>query len=51
MVKIVGAPGYADFEAELIMVVSGVDGEAKAVVGDPETLEIFVIPSRHLEEL
>lgn len=47
--KVVGAPGYADFEAEPIMEVLSVTGELMSVLGDPETKEIFVIPARYVE--
>ena len=50
MVKVIGAPGYEDFEAELIMEVLGVDGTLTSILGDPDTKEIFVIPSRYVEE-
>lgn len=39
MVRVVGAPGYEDFEGEKI-----------SRIGDPITKEIFVIPSRYVEE-
>jgi len=51
MVSVSGAPGYEDFEADLIMEVPSVTGELMSVVGDPETKEIFVIPSRYVEEV
>jgi len=50
MVKVAGAPGYADFEADLIMMVPSVTGELMAALGDPETKEIFVIPARYVSE-
>lgn len=49
MVKIVNAPGYDDFEADLIMEVPSVTGELMSFLGDPGTKEIFVIPSRCVE--
>lgn len=50
MVKIVNAPGYEDFEANLIMEVLSVTGELMSILDDPETKEIFVIPSRYIDE-
>lgn len=50
MVKIVGAPGYEDFEAEMIMEVFSVTGELMSIVEDPATEEVFVIPSRYVGE-
>jgi len=49
MVKVTGAPGYEDFEADLIMEVPSVDGQMISFLGDPETKEIFVVPSKHVE--
>lgn len=48
MVSVIGAPGYADFEADLIMEVPSATGEPMSVVGDPDTKEIFVIPAKHV---
>lgn len=48
MVNIVGAPGYEDFEAELILSTRRMDGVPLCIVGDPETKEIFVIQSRYV---
>jgi lipocalin len=45
------APGYEDFEAEVIMVVKTPDDREMCIVGDPDTKEIFVIPSEHVEEM
>lgn len=50
MVKVIDAPGYADFDADLIMEVPSVTGELMSILGDPDTKEIFVIPSRYVEE-
>lgn len=52
MVKVVGAPGYDDFEAEIIpgmAMIPRADGVMVTVLGDPETKEIFVIPSEYVE--
>lgn len=50
MVNVVGAPGYDDFEADLIMEVTHPDGHLMSVLGDPITEEIFVIPSKYVDE-
>lgn len=48
-VHISGAPGYDDFDAEYIMSAGSVDSRGPlAVVGDPETKEIFVIPAQYV---
>jgi len=51
MVKVSGAPGYEDFEAEQIMIVRAVDDRTMAILGDPETKEIFIIPTDYCEGL
>lgn len=51
MVRVSGAPGYADFEADLIMEIPRVDGVMVCILGAPESKEVFVIESRHVEEL
>lgn len=50
MVRVIGAPGYEDFDADLIMEIPSVTGEMTCILGDPDTKEIFVIPSRYVEE-
>ena len=47
MVKIVGAPGYEDFMAELILTCPRADGVSVCIVGD-ENKEIFVIESQYV---
>lgn len=48
-VKVADAPGYEDFEAELIFTTAGLDERGDvAVVGIPETFEIFVIPLKYV---
>lgn len=44
-VQVTDAPGYEDFEAELILRTPGWDERGDlCIVGDRETLEVFVIP-------
>lgn len=43
-VEVIGAPGYEDFEAELITEVPSVTGELMSVVGCDDK-EIHVIPA------
>lgn len=50
MVRVVGAPGYEDFEGELILEIFSPVNELISRIGDPITKEIFVIPSRYVEE-
>lgn len=48
MVKVVGAPGYEDFEAEYVSGFERVEtpaGVVMSIVGDPETKEVFVVPA------
>lgn len=49
MVTVIGAPGYEDFTAELIIEVLRADGVMVCVLGDPITEEIFVIESRYVD--
>lgn len=49
-VEVIGAPGYEDFEAELIMEVPSVTGELMSVVGD-ENKEIHVIPAHYVHSI
>ena len=51
MVTVTGAPGYEDFEAEQIMIVQAVDDRMMAILGDPKTEEIFIIPAEYCEGL
>ena len=46
-VEVIGAPGYEDFEAELVMEVPSVTGELMSVVGG-ENKEIHVIPAHYV---
>ena len=48
--KVSGAPGYADFEADLILECPRADGMMVCILGDPETKEIFVIESQYVTE-
>lgn len=50
-VSVIGAPGYEDFEAELIMRVTSVDGRPMCIVGDPVSKEIFVIEEVYVDEV
>lgn len=43
-VKVIGAPGFEDFDGELIMEVPGPQG-LMSIVGDRETKHVDVIPS------
>lgn len=50
MARVESAPGYEDFTAELIPgleFISSPAGEV-SILGDPETKEIFVIPSQYV---
>ena len=46
-VEVIGAPGFEDFEAELIMDVPSVTGELMSVVGC-EDKEIHVVPAHYV---
>ncbi len=50
MAKVSGAPGYADFEADVILHVPAVDGRMVYILGDPETKEVFVINEEYVTE-
>lgn len=46
-VEVIGAPGFEDFEAELIMEVPSVTGELMSIVGTDDK-EIHVVPAHHV---
>ena len=64
-VKVEGAPGYANFEGELVLRVDASDGRSMSVISwesdeyrdecNPQDSyykrELFVIPSRYVEEV
>ena len=49
--RVEGAPGFEDFEAELIMELPRVDGVMVCVLGDRESREVFVIESQYVSEV
>ena len=51
-VQVSGAPGYADFEADLIMEIPRVDGVMMSIVGNGgDVKSVEVIESRYVEEV
>jgi hypothetical protein len=50
-VRVVGAPGYEDFQGEFIMKVSAPDERELVIIGESETKEIFVIGSEYVTEI
>ncbi len=52
-VEVIGAPGYEDFEGELIVEIPSVDGRLMSVVGwgkeDPHGFDVF--ESRYVQEI
>lgn len=53
-VKVYGAPGYEDFEAELVPGLEEIilpAGVRLSVVRDPKTKEVFVVPAICVETL
>lgn len=46
-VEVIGAPGFEDFEAELIMEVPSVTGELMSIVGTDDK-EIHVVPAHYV---
>ena len=46
-VKVIGAPGFEDFDGELIMEVPGPNG-MMSVVGDVATGHIDIVPSTYV---
>jgi hypothetical protein len=50
-VKVLGAPGYEDFEGEGILHIPAADGRMVWIIGDVSTKEIFVINEQYVEEV
>lgn len=46
-VEVINAPGYEDFEGELIMEVPSVTGELMSIVGD-ENKALHIIPAHYV---
>jgi hypothetical protein len=49
MVTVKGAPGYEDFEGEMVMEFPRGDGVTFCIIRDPLTSEIFVIRDEYVQ--
>ena len=51
MVKVVGAPGYEDFRAQVVLEATRQDGVEMSIVVDLDDGEIIIVRSQYVHEM